>query len=645
MLIPRRLGEVVGVGRRKAVITRVALLGASALLLGASMLTASLIIGGETSAAFADTAPYELYCPGTPVGNIVLNDVVTTGTLSPANPSGTFFSIAGFQVRLNLPADVVSALRAMGATALAGSYTTPLGGTLTGTPAGPYTFDVPMPTSVPPSGVAVDIPPSPTSVPGGLEPPETIPPDDPVPPSNASISIGNPSFTFDLPGGPSTVTCNVFPDDTIATSGITTQTPTATTIAPVLAHATPGPPDIGAGPYYLALGDSVPMWNGISSYPYDIADNYFVGSTGPEVMDLACSGETTTSMLSGPTCAPQPYTSQMQEALAFLHQYGSGTSLITIDIGGNDVVDCVSSTGIDQHCVTGAVATMETNLTSILTQLRQAAPGVPIIGMNYFDPFLGDWLAGGAAQTEALATIPALSTFNSDLAQVFGQFNVPVADVFDAFQTSDTTEMVSSPWGMVPVAVDNACTWLDITCTAGQIEGFGDDPVDSGAKVIAGTFEKLIGSSFPNPPTTPSTTSSSSSTSSASSTSTMSSTSTTSSTTTSTSTTSTSTTTPTTTSTSAPVTTSTSTAATGASSTTTPGATSSYAASGSKGPVTAPSSSLAFTGTSPAIRALGVAGVASIVVGVALLLLVDTPRRLLWRVARFSRTRSRQEGG
>ncbi len=629
-------------GRRKAVITRVALLGASALLLGASMLTASLIIGGEASPAFADTAPYELYCPGTPIGNIVFNDVVTTGTLSPANPSGTFFSIAGFQVQLNLPADVVSVLQAMGATAVTGSYTTPLGGTLTGTPAGPYTFDVPIPASVPSSGLAVDIPASPTFVPGGLEPPETIPPDDPIPPSNASISIGNPSITFDLPGGPSTVTCNVFPDDSIATSGITTQAPTATTIAPVLAQATPGPPNIGAGPYYLALGDSVPMWNGISSYPYDIAGDYFSGSTGPEVMDLACSGETTASMLSGPTCAPEPYTSQMQEALAFLHQYGSQTSLITIDIGGNDVVDCVSSTGIDQQCVTGAVATMETNLTTILTELRQAAPGVTIIGMNYFDPFLGDWLAGGAAQTEALATVPALSTLNSELAQVYSQFNVPVADVFNAFQTSETTDMVSSPWGTVPVAVDNACTWLDITCAAGQLEGFGDDPVDSGAKVIAGTFETLIGSSFPTPPTTSSTTSSSSSTSSTSSTSTTSST-----------TTSTSTTTPTTTSTSAPTTsstgipttTSTSTAVTGVISTTTYGATLSTMGSGSKGPVTAPSSSLAFTGTSPAIRDMGVAGVATIVVGVALLLLVDTPRRLTRRVARFSRTRTRREVG
>ena len=612
-----------------------AFLGAAALLLGASMLSASLIISGATSPAFADTAPYELYCPGTPVGNIVLNDVVTTGALFPANPSGQPFSIAGFQVQLNLPGDVVSALQTMGATAVSGSYTTPLNGTLTGMPAGPYSFDVPIPVSVPASGLAVDIPASPTSVSGGLEPPETIPPDDPVPPSNASVSTGNPTFTIDLPSGPFSVTCSVFPDDTIATSGITTQTPTASTIAPVVGQATPGPPDIGAGPYYLALGDSVPMWNGISSYPYDIADNYFVGSTGPEVMDLACSGETTTSMLSGPTCAPSPYTSQMQEALAFLHQYASGTALITIDIGGNDVVNCVSSTGIDQQCVTGAVATMESNLTTMLTQLQQAAPGVPIIGMNYFDPFLGDWLAGGAAQTEALATIPALQSLNSDLAGVFSQFNVPVADVFDAFQTSDTTDMVSSPWGTVPVAVDNACTWLDITCAAGQLEGFGDDPVDSGAKVIAQAFETVIGSSFPTPPTTSTTTSSSSTTSSTS-------TSTTSTSTTSTSTTTTSTTAPTTTSTSTPTTSSTSTTSTppGSTPTTTSVATTGGSPPSSSGPVTAPSSSLAFTGTSGGIKALGIAGAAGIVVGLALLLLVDMPRRLLRRVPRVSRTGS-----
>ena len=631
--------------RRRAGAARVAMLGTAVLVMGASMLAASLVVGGATSPAYADTTPYELYCPSTPVGNIVLNDIVTTGSLDPANPSGRPFGIADFQVQLTVPADVVRALQSMGATAIAGSYSTSIG--LTGadivTPTeGPFTFDVPIPSAVPSSGVALDIPPSPASFSGGFAPPFTILPQYTVPPSQVSVSAGAPSLTIDLPSGPFSVTCGVYPNNTIATSGLTTQTPTASTIAPVISHATPGPPDIGIGPHYLALGDSVPMWNGSQSYPYDILTNYAADRT-LDIADLACSGETTSSMLSGPTCAPSPYTSQMQEALAFLQQYGGNTALITIDIGGNDVVSCVSSTGIDQQCVTDAVATMTTNLKSILTQLHQVAPSVPIIGMNYFDPFLGDWLAGGAAQTTAVQTVSALSTFNGVLSQIYSQFGVQVADVFGAFQTSDLTDMVSSQWGTVPVAVNDACTWLDITCTAGQSEGFGDDPNVTGAAVIAGAFEKVIGSSFPSPPTTSTTSSTTSSTSSTSTTSTASTTSTTTPTTTS-STSTTSTTTPTTTSTSTPTTSSSSTTSM-ASSTTSYVTTAPGSPPTSSGVVTAPASSLAFTGTSPALRMVGYAGVAGIVIGVALLLLVDVPRRLMRRLPVLSRRGSRSGAG
>ena len=627
------------------------MLGTAVLVLGASMLAASLVVGGATSPAFADTAPYELYCPSTPVGNIVLNDVVTTGSLDPANPSGRPFGVANFQVQLTVPADVVSALQSMGATAIAGSYSTSIGvigADAVTVSAGPFTFDVPIPPAASSSGVALHIPPSPASFTGGFAPPETVPPEFTVPPSQVSVSARAPSLTVDLPGGPFSVTCAVYPNDTISTSGITTQTPTASTIAPVIAHATPGPPDIGPGPHYLALGDSVPMWNGGQSYPYDIAFNY-PADRSLDLEDLACSGETTSSMLSGPTCAPSPYASQMQEALAFLQQYGSKTALITIDVGGNDVVGCVSSTGIDQQCVTNAVATMTTNLKSILTQLQQAAPSVPIIAMNYFDPFLGDWLAGGATQATALQTVSALSTFNGVLSQIYSQFNVQVADVFDAFQTSDLTDMVSSQWGTVPVAVNDACMWLDITCTAGQSEGFGDDPNVTGATVIAGSFEKVIGSSFPSPPTTSTTSSTTSSTSTSTSTSST----TTSSTTTSTSTTTTSTTTPTTTSTSTTSTSTTSTSTPTTSSTSTTSAasattdvtpTSGSPPSSSK-VVTAPSSSLAFTGTSPALRMVGYAGVGGIVIGVVLLLLVDVPHRLARRLSVLSRRGSRSGAG
>ena len=97
--------------RSPAIVARLALTGTVTLTLGIAMLVAVLIEGSITP-AFADTSPYELYCPGTPVGNVVINDVTTIGTLSPPSPSAEPFSLSGFQTQLTMPASVVSAFRA-----------------------------------------------------------------------------------------------------------------------------------------------------------------------------------------------------------------------------------------------------------------------------------------------------------------------------------------------------------------------------------------------------------------------------------------------------------------------------------------------------------------------------------------------------
>ena len=52
--------------------------------------------------------------------------------------------------------------------------------------------------------------------------------------------------------------------------------------------------------------------------------------------------------------------------------------------------------------------------------------------------------------------------------------------------------MVHSHWGLVPLAVEKACALLDITCSKGQPEGFGDDPVAAGTVVIAHAFDNVI---------------------------------------------------------------------------------------------------------------------------------------------------------
>jgi hypothetical protein len=79
----------------------------------------------------------------------------------------------------------------------------------------------------------------------------------------------------------------------------------------------------------------------------------------------------------------------------------------------------------------------------------------------------------------------------------YGVAASPVADVQSAFESMDMTHFVESKWGRVPVAVDRACTLLDISCHKGQEEGFGDDPDVAGAKVIAKAFELTIGRLYP----------------------------------------------------------------------------------------------------------------------------------------------------
>jgi hypothetical protein len=49
--------------------------------------------------------------------------------------------------------------------------------------------------------------------------------------------------------------------------------------------------------YYLALGDSVPVWDGTSSYPNLLLGRYAKTHRGLQLVNLAVSGETTASMI------------------------------------------------------------------------------------------------------------------------------------------------------------------------------------------------------------------------------------------------------------------------------------------------------------------------------------------------------------
>ena len=281
------------------------------LLLGASLVSVSLLLGGAGSPAFADTAPYGSVPPVNPRGQRRAQRRGHHGGAVAGQPERTALR----HRRLPGPAHAAPVgrvrLRGPGCELDHRHLPRPLAPAGSAQPlqpnAGPFAFAVPIPSPVPSSGLSVDIPPSPASVGGFFASPETIPPDEPVPPSDVTITLGGPTLTISMPSGTSTVTCANYPNDAIATSGITTQAPVGTPTDPIISQSTPGPPNIGAGPFYVAVGDSVPMWNGVSSYPYDIASNYFSSDPNLEVVDLACRARPRPACSTAPA-APLPPT-------------------------------------------------------------------------------------------------------------------------------------------------------------------------------------------------------------------------------------------------------------------------------------------------------------------------------------------------
>ncbi|MHB8220920.1 MAG: SGNH/GDSL hydrolase family protein, partial [Acidimicrobiales bacterium] len=251
-------------------------------------------------------------------------------------------------------------------------------------------------------------------------------------------------------------------------------------------------------PIYLALGDSAPVWDGSASYPDLITTHYQTSVPGLRLVNLAQSGATTTSMLHSYGTS----TSQEQLAELYLRAHRGSVALVTIDIGGNDLLGCANDVfgggGTRTSCFAAVEARMVANLQTILTGLRQAAgPEVRFVGMTYYNPYLGNWLGGGSNRVSAVASTPYLVHLNNVLTATYAGTGVPVADVGSAMQSTDMSTSVPSPWGNVPVAVTRACSLLDIGCAVGQPESFGDDPNVAGAAVIAQAFEKTISTLSP----------------------------------------------------------------------------------------------------------------------------------------------------
>jgi len=201
--------------------------------------------------ASADTAPFELFCTNTPIGNLVLNDVVVSGTLSSATPTvGQEFSLQGFQAQVTAPADVLEAASAVGNTSVSGTVTTSIsatGATPQSMSIGPFAYDEAIPDPVPSTGATLDVPSAPATV-GPFT----------ATSSSVSLALGS-SFTITFsdvafPSGLPPLKCSAYPDD-LMPSGLAQQAvPPGLPISPVIA-STGNPPTTNVpaltGPYEL----------------------------------------------------------------------------------------------------------------------------------------------------------------------------------------------------------------------------------------------------------------------------------------------------------------------------------------------------------------------------------------------------------
>lgn len=202
-----------------------------------------------------------------------------------------------------------------------------------------------------------------------------------------------------------------------------------------------------------------------------------------QLVQLGCPGETTTSFQSlGDGCRPKGET-QLSEAMDFLRTHH--TVLMTVDLGFDNLLPCFANHVVDQTCVATTLATVHVQLGQIIDSLRSAAddPSLRVVGVGHYDPYLAEYLDGGIDKVFSLDSIAAIRQLNHTLHETYGAKGVPIANVADPYEVTDTTLVPVSHIGLVPQDVERTCalTW---NCDSGPL-GPNPHPNDTGYKLIA----------------------------------------------------------------------------------------------------------------------------------------------------------------
>ncbi|MCL4434649.1 MAG: SGNH/GDSL hydrolase family protein [Actinobacteria bacterium] len=259
--------------------------------------------------------------------------------------------------------------------------------------------------------------------------------------------------------------------------------------------------------YYVALGDSLSVgwqphpstgkgYRSRQGYTNDLYSYLVKKIPGLKLVEFGCPGETTKTMVNGGICHYKDG-SQLKQADSFLTAHQKSLSLVTIDIGANDIDNCgnVPASQVGTCALTG-MDKIKTQLPQILSSIRAAAgPKVTMVGMTLYDPFLARWLDGSSGQSLARLSVGVLKTLNTELTNEYKKYGLLTAHIGTAFSsyvpfTQTKTLSLHDKFAKYPVAVAQVCvyTWMCVPPPAGpdihaNFEGY---------KMIAQAFETAL---------------------------------------------------------------------------------------------------------------------------------------------------------
>jgi lysophospholipase L1-like esterase len=265
--------------------------------------------------------------------------------------------------------------------------------------------------------------------------------------------------------------------------------------------------------YYVSVGDSYPAGyrptgpgagsTSRDGFVYQV-EHALAREHGPwTVVNFACSGETAYAMTFERGCqadalAPggvrYPDTSQSVAATDFIGAHRDRIGLVTIVMGGNDVIGCLDEqdAGAAQRCAEREVPRVVLSVDSLLSRIRaMLGPDVPVVGASYINVFVADQLKDDPiAKRRAEFSVALFGNYlNPALAQTYSKYGASFVDItaLAGADLPETDKSVLPGHGTVMASIGRVCA-LSYYCSDGD-----PHPNREGHALIAGAIERVVG--------------------------------------------------------------------------------------------------------------------------------------------------------